>query len=294
MSRFGIQQFKLNGTFYPGAKGFSLDRGVEVNSEGSDGTVYETAHHVTRRKPTCEITTHSLKDIFSAMTDGTDLPVLTLNGSTGLVLIGAKQATTAVGYNSGSVHESRTALNGLIYVAGIRWSLGQPAEAMLKGLFISTDGTTQAITESSVAALPTAAIPDFGFALFSLTLNGSTITSVDSLEVAIDPHFEHDYSRGLPEPTAIMGAGTNGKLAITLKADVGDLDLGAGTGSCSLVFKRYALGGGFGTDTLTLTFNAAWSVEESIGGDNGRPMRKPLLVRTRYAGSTKPLTWAVA
>jgi hypothetical protein len=294
MSRFGIQQFSLNGTAYPGAKGYTIDRGVEVRSEGSDGTVYETAHHVMRRRPTAEITTLSLKTIISALADTTDFPNLALNGSTGLVMYGARQIANQVGYSASSVHETRTGLNGVIYLAGIRWSLGQPAEAMLKALFKSTDGETQALSESSAAALLTAPVPDFGFGLYTLTLNGSTIVAVDSLEVAIDPRFDFDYSRGLPEPTSIIGAGSNGKLSITLKAELGDIDLGAGTGSCVVVFKRYAIGGGFGTDTVTLTFNAAWSIEENLGGENGRTMRKGLLVRTRFASSTKPLTIAVA
>ncbi len=294
MSRFGIQQIKLNNVLYPGMKGYQLDRGVEVNSEGSDGTVYETTHHVVRRKPMATLSTLSLKAMIAALADGTDFPVVALDAANGLILYGAKQASNAVGYNSSSVHETRTALRGLVYMAGLRWSLGSPAEMELKALFTSSDGTTEPITVSSVAALPTAPTPDFGFALSALTINGSAIGAVDSLDISIDPHFDFDYSAGLPEPMAIIGAGSNGKLAITLKAEVGDLDLGAGTGSVSAVFKRYAIGGGFGTDTVTLTFNTPWSIEEQVGGENGRPMRKSLLCRTRHNGTTKPLTWATA
>jgi hypothetical protein len=53
MSRFGIQQIKLNNTLYPGVKGYQLDRGVEVQRR-LGRRVYQTAHHVTgaSRPPT--------------------------------------------------------------------------------------------------------------------------------------------------------------------------------------------------------------------------------------------------
>ncbi len=294
MSRFGIQQIKLNNTLYPGVKGYQYDSGVEVISDGSDGVIYQTAHHVTRRKPMVDLTTLSLKTMIGALAGGTDFPFLALDASNGLVLYGGKQASNAVGYNGSSVHETRTGLRGLIYCAGIRWSPGNPAEMLLKALLVSSDGTTASVASSSVAALPTAPFPNFGFALSALTLNGSTIPAVNSVEIDIDPRFEFDYSAGLPEPIAINGAGSNGKLAVTLKADVGDLDLGAGTGAVSAVFTRYASGGGFGTDTVTVTLNTNWTNEEGIGGDNGRPMTKGLLCRPVHNGTTKPLTWATA
>lgn len=292
MARFGIQAIKLNNTQYPGVKGYQLDRGVEVDSEGSDGVIYQTAHHVLRRKPMAELTTYSLKAIIAALNGGTDFPVLALDATNGLIMYGGKQASNAVGYNSSSVHETRTGLRGVIYLAGIRWSPPNPAEAILKCLMISSDGTTASIASSSVAALPTAPFPDLAFQLSALTLNGSAIPEVNSLDIEIDPRFDFDYSAGLPEPVAILGAGSNGKLAITLKADVGALDLGAGTGACSAVFTQLSNGGGFGSATVTLTFNTAWSNEENIGGENNRLMNKGLLVRTVHNGTTKPLTWS--
>jgi hypothetical protein len=292
MSRFGIQQIKLNNVLYPGVKGYQLDRGVEVSSEGADGVIYQTAHHVTRRKPMADLTTFSLKAIVAALAGGTDFPFLALDGANGLIMYGGKQATTAPGYNSSSVHETRTGLNGVIYLAGVRWSPGNPAEAILKALMFSTDGSAASIASSSVAALPTAPFPDLGFALSALTINGSAIPEVNSLEIDIDPRFDFDYSAGLVEPVSLIGAGANGKLAITLKADVGALDLGAGTGSVSAVFTQYTTGGGFGSATQTFTFNSPWSNEEGIGGENGRLMNKGLLVRTRHNGTTKPLTWS--
>lgn len=293
MSRFGIQQISINGALYQGWTGYLLDRGVEVESDGSDGTVYETAHHVISRKPMADLKTRALKAALGLLAGSLDLPLVVLNGTTGLVMYGAKAASDGPAFAGGSVHVSRTGLRGVVYMAGVRWARKQKAEMTLKALFRSADGTTASIAEGT-AALPAAPTPDQGFALTALTLNGVAVGAVNSVDLSADPKLEHDYSTGLPEPVDINGAGARGKLAVALKADIGDLDLGAGTGAVSLVFTRYAIGGGFTTDTVTFTLNGQWSVEESIGGDNGSPMSRSLLVRTRHDGTNRPLAWAVA
>ncbi|HYG69179.1 MAG TPA: hypothetical protein VD838_16025 [Anaeromyxobacteraceae bacterium] len=293
MSRFGIAQISLNGTLRAGVRGYQLDRGLEIESDGSDGVVYETAHHLIAAKPMADITSLSLKTMLSALNDSTDLPLESLDGASGLVMYGQKAASNAPGFASGSVHLTRTGLRGLIYMAGLRWSRGSKAEMALRAMFKAASGETDPITAGS-GALPTQPTPDLGFALSSLTLAGDTIDTVNSFEIGIDPKFEFEYSTGLPYPTDITGAGANGKLAITGRADLGDCDLGDGEGSCVAVFKRYAIGGGFGSDTVTLTLNAAWSTEEGIGGENGSPMGRNLFIRTRHDGSTKPFTWQLA
>ncbi|HYE07781.1 MAG TPA: hypothetical protein VEL07_19840 [Planctomycetota bacterium] len=294
MARFGIQQIRLNNTLYPGVKGSQFDRGLEVNSDGSDGTVYETTHHVPRRKPAAEIGTLSLKTLITALNGSTDFPMLALDGTNGLEMFGARQAANAVGYQAGSVHSLRKGARGVLWLGGVRWSLGSPAEAILRAMFISADGTTEAISEIAIAALPTAPTPDFGFTLSALTVAGTSIPTVNAFEISIDPRFDWDHAAGLPEPTSIVGAGANGKLAITAKVDTGDIDLGSGTGATSAVFRRYAIGGGFGTDTVTFTFNSVFSHEEQVGGQNGQPMSRALMIRTRHDGTNRPLTWATA
>lgn len=294
MSRFGIQACVLNGTQQPGTAGYLLDRGAEVNSEGSDGTLNETFHHIIRRRPTVDLQTMSLKAIVSALNDSTDLPLKALNGTTGLVMYGAKQAAGAPGHASGANHVSRTGLRGVLYMAGLRWSVGQKAEATLKGLFYSADGTTASVSEANTATLPTQPFPDFGFGLYSASCAGNTLDGVNSVELSIEPRFEFDYTTGLPEPTGLYAAGVAGRMSIAARLDIGDQAVADGTGSCVLVFKRFAQGGGFGSDTLTLTLNSAWALEEQFGGRDASPMGRPLTVRTRHDGTTKPLTWAVA
>ncbi len=294
MSRFGIQAFSLNNVQYPGASGWQYDAGRSVDASGLDGLQFETMQHEVQMKPSADITTRSLKDVLVALNDSTDLPLKALDASNGLKLIAAKAASGAPGYASGTVHIQRQFLRGLIYVAGVRWAKGSKAEMMLRALAKGTgDGLTDAVG-STLVTNPTQPTPDFGFTLSALTLNGASIPTPDSLDLSIEPNFEHDYLAGLPVPTDIIGAGVRSPLVVALRADIGDLDIGSGTGAVVAVFKRYANGGGFGTDTVTFTLNGVWTAEEGVGGDSNSPGARSLLVRTRWNGSTKPLTWATA
>lgn len=294
MARFGIQAMNLNNVVYGGVAGWQYDPGRTVDSSGLDGLQYETMQHETALAPQADITTRSLKTVITALNDSTDLPLKALDGTNGLKLIAGKAASGAPGYASGSVHVQRTALRGLIAMTGVRWSKGGKAEMALKAMIRGTgDGLTAPVTESLVA-LPAQPTPDFGFTLSAMTLSGGTIVAADSVDLSIDAGFEHEYLNGLPVPTDIIGAGVKKPLSATLRADIGDCDLGSGTGAVSLVFTRYANGGGFGTDTVTFTLNGVWTTEEGLGGQSNSPATRSLLVRTRWNGTTKPLAWATA
>lgn len=292
MSRFAIQQIKFNNVLYPGIAGWSADTGIEVNSDALDGTVHETAHHGVSSAPVAELTTRNLA--FMSVLDGSlDAPLKDFDGTNGLVLYGAKGASRAPGYASGSVHLTRSSPHGILLCTGINWSEKQKAELALKAMFLSANGTSPALVPGT-AALPALPVPDFGYVLSSLTLNGSAIESVESLGITCDHKAAFEYLAGLPEPTDVSMAGVNGAVAWRLAANIGDCDVGSGTGACAAVFKRLAQGGGIGTDTLTVTFNANWSVEEGLGGQAGSPMGRQLVVRPRLSGTTRPVTWTVA
>jgi hypothetical protein len=296
MSRFAIQQFRCNGasSYYSGVRSIGFDRGPEIEPQGTDGTDQNTAHHAVQYKPGCEITSRSLKTMATLMPTTRGVPMLALDASVGLVMILGKGAANAPGYNSGSVHLTRAALRGVIYMAGLSWAKRQKAEARIRGMFISSNGTAASITEASNAALPTLPTPDLGFTLQSIVIAGATITNLDSLKIDIDPHFEWDYTAGLPEPTSIMGAGVSAPVDTTLEAELGDCDLGAGTGTVVATFTRFAHGGGLASDQLIATLNGNWSVEESLGGDSGSPAKRKLKVRTIYDGTNFPLALATA
>lgn len=292
--RFGIQAVSINNVTFPGNTGWSFNPGRETESGSLDGVQYETMQHEVALKPTADITTRSLKAVMVAFNSSTDLPMLTLDGAAGLRLVAGKAASGLPGYASGSVHVQRTALRGLVYVSGVRWSKGGKAELSLKAMIKGNgDGLTPSVTESLVA-LPAQPTTDFGFTLSSLTLSGSAIPTPDSVEISIEPNFEHEFLAGLPQPSDIVGAGAKKELSITLKAEIGDCDLGSGSGTVVAVFTRYANGGGFSTDTVTFTLNTNWIAEEGLGGQSGSSASRSLLCRTRYNGITKPLTWATA
>jgi hypothetical protein len=293
MSRFAIQQIKFNNTLYPGIAGWSFDPGDNINSDALDSTVHETAHHGMETAPTADMTTRDLG--FLGVLDGsTDIWQKAMDGTNGLVLVGGKAATNAPGYQGGSVHVARTGLRGSLFGTGISWSKGGKAELALRGMMISADGTTPAISTTAIA-LPTPPASDFGWKLSALNLNGSSIGAVESAGISVDPKAAFDYLAGLPEPTDVMMAGVNGPAVWRGTASIGDCDLGSGTGVVSYVFRRLATGGGFSVaanSTLTVTFNSNWSIEAGLSGQTGSPMSRSLLVLPRYNGTTKPVTWA--
>jgi hypothetical protein len=292
MSRFAIQQIRLYNVLYPGISGWNVTPGVDVNSDQLDGTVHETAHHGMETAPTADMTTRNLGFIAN-LASSTDVWLQTLDGVNGLELIGAKAVSQGPGYQGGSVHLSRKGLRGVLLGTGVQWSKKGKAELALRAMFISADGTTAALAPSAIA-LPTLPTPDFGYKLTALTINGSSIPAVDSVNITCDPKAEFDYQAGNPEPVDVLMAGVNGAVVWRLNASVGDCDLGAGTGAVAAVFTRLAQGGGLGANSLTVTFNSNWSIEEGVGGVAASSMARQLVVRPRYNGATRPVTWTVA
>jgi len=292
MSRFAIQQIRFNGTLYPGIAGFQVNPGQEVNSDQLDGTVHETAHHGVETAPVAEMTTRNL-GFLSTLDGSTDAWLKAFDGSNGLELIGGKASSQAPGFQAGSVHLSRKGIRGILLATALSWSKKGKAELTLKGMFVSADGTTAALAPSAIA-LPTQPTPDFGYKLTALTINGSAIPAVDSVNITCDPRAEFEYQAGLPEPVDVLMAGVNGAVQWRMSATVGDCDLGAGSGAVAAVFTRLANGGGMGSNTVTVTFNTNWTIEEGVGGSAGSSMTRQLIVRPRYNGTTKPVTWSLA
>lgn len=293
MSRFAIQQIRFNNVLYPGVSGWNVSPGLDINSDQTDGTVHETAHHLMETAPTAEMTTRNLA-FLDELDDSTDVWVKAMDAANGLELIGGRANSLLPGYVATSTHLSRKGTRGVLLGTGIRWAKKGKAELSLKAMFISADGTTAALTPAANIALPDAPVPDYGFKLRSLTLNGSTISGVESLDITCDPKAEFEYQAGLPEPVDVLMAGVNGAVMWRLNANIGNADLGSGTGAVAAVFTRLANGGGFGSDTLTVTFNSNYSTEEGVGGQAGGSIGRQLIVRPRYNGTTKPVTWALA
>ena len=292
MAKFGIQAIDLNGTQYSGIRGYQLDFGKQVESEGSDGTVYETLHNILQAKPMADLTTLAAKTMLAALNGSTDLPMLALNGTTGLKMYGAKVASNSPAYASGSVHRMRNAISGLIYCSGLKWSFPGYLEMSLKAMFKSSAGGTDPVT-TSLVALPTQPVPVEKLTLSTLTIGGSALTNVKSVDISIDPKFDYDYSTGLPFPIDISGAGVKGHLAVKMEVDADEMDVGEGTGACSAVFASVlANAAGIGATGLTATLNGAWGTEEGFGGQQGSGVGRRLVVRSVFASAVKPFTWA--
>lgn len=292
MSRFAIQQIRFNNTLYPGIAGWAVNPGNDINSDQLDGTVHETAHHVMETAPTADMTTRNLG--FLSVLDGSlDVWLKAFDSANGLELIGGRANSLQPGYVGTSTHLSRKGTRGVLLATGLRWAKKGKAELTLKGMFTSADGTTAALAAAANIALPTPPVPDYGYKLSALTLNGSTIAGVESVDITCDPRAEFEYQTGLPEPVDVLMAGVNGAAMWRLNANIGDCDLGSGTGAVAAVFTRLAQGGGLGANSVTVTFNANFATEESISGQAGGSLGRQLIVRPRLNGSTRPVTWTV-
>ncbi len=292
MSRFAIQQVRFNNTLYPGISGWNVSPGLDINSDQLDGAVHETAHHVMETAPTAEMTTRNLEFITSL--DGSaDVWLKAFDGTNGLELIGGRANSLMPGYVGTSTNISRKGTRGILLGTGLRWSKKGKAELSLKAMFTSVDGTTAALAAAANIALPALPVTDFGYKLTALTMNGSSIPSVDSLDITCDPKAEFEYQAGLPEPVDVLMAGVTGAAMWRLSANIGDADLGAGSGAVAAVFTRLANGGGLGANTLTVTFNSNYSTEEGVSGQAGSAIGRQLIVRPRMNGATRPVTWAV-
>ena len=295
MSRFAIQAIQINDSEYAGTTGTTVDRGFNTTTENSDGVVQETVQFVEQEAASAEVTTWALGTILDILgTSGTSVfPFLALDGSNGLVMAGAKAASNAPAFAGSSVHLARTGLNGVIYMSNCRWSLKQKAEMTLKAMLVGDgDGTTAAVVASTIA-LPTQVQPAEGWTLSALTINGVGVVAVNSVDLAVNPKFEFEYSAGLPVPISLSGAGARGPVEIRLTADIGDATLANGTGAVSLVFTQYAVGGGLAAHTVTFTLHGNFSFENTVGGQGGSPMSKRLTVIPTYVSSTFAMTWAI-
>lgn len=296
MSRFAIQAIQINGSEFAGCTGTTVDRGLNVTTENSDGVVQETVQFVEQEAASAEITSWAIKSLLAELgTSGVNyFPMIALDGTNGVLMAGAKAALNAPAFASGSVHLARQGLNGVAYMSNLRWSLKQKAEMTVKALFVGTgDGITAAVAANTIA-LPTQVAPTEGWTLSALTINGTAITSVNSIDLAISPKFEYEYSAGLPVPITLSGAGARGPVEIRLTADIGDATLANGAGSVSLVFTQYASGGGLAAHTVTITLVGNFAFENTVGGQGASPMSKRLTVIPTSSNNTTvfAMTWA--
>lgn len=299
MSVYALNPLSINGTALAAITEVRYDRRLDIVALGSDGTAHTTYRGIRKCRPLVEFTTLHAKELAALVVGSTDCPMVALNGTTGLNFVGAKMSTTAPGYNASAVHQSYVAARGQVFLNSLRWQANGNLECGCQAFLISADGTTDPVVEASNAALPTQGLASGPFVLYSLTLGGTALTEVASVDLQIDHRAENNiddqcFSCGLPYPTAVAQAGPNGPIDMTLTVEIPDLGSTVSTAAVSVVFKRVTQGGVIGTDSVTLALAACMIQAEERRLTQGNAAMRRYVCRPRYDNSTKPLTITTA
>jgi len=264
LDRFAIQQIKFNaGTAsFSGVQGQAADYGQALISRQSDGILQPTSRSISRLAPRASFSTLAVDTWITALNGNALWPMKALDASNGLVLVGAKAATSDAAYAAGSVHEALTALRGIVFANSFAWG-GPDSDlvASLSALFISSDGDAAALVPSAVA-LPAQPIPVGGFDLTSLTIGGTGVDGVSNLSISGDPKMAQRWNHNKVYPQQIHGAGLNSPLDVSMSFGVEDMTLArsigalGSTGQVVATFQRYALNSATrGSVTITFTLN---------------------------------------
>lgn len=305
LDQFSLQQIRLNASAATlhGVTGQAADYGATVVGRQSDGQVQITSRSIPRLAPRASWSTYAPDLLLNALDGSTLWPIKMLDGVNGLVLVGARAATSNAGYAAGNVHEALTALRGCVYATGFQWD-GPDSDLIgaFAALFISADGDAAALVPSQVA-LPAQPIPVAGFDLTSLTIAGTAVDGVNGFSVAGDPKLVQRWNHGKPYPQQIHGAGLNNPLMVTGGFSVEDLSLArtigaiGAVGSVVATFKRYgesaaarATGAG---NTITMTFaNCLARLASAHEASQGSPARASIELLPR-ATNDQPMFTAV-
>jgi hypothetical protein len=299
MSAANFTLATLNGSTVTGLKSASIDYRRQESVLGQDGSLHQTSSAVMRTAPVARVTTVAVRALFTLLGTGAETPFLALNGSTGLVLYGGVIKTTGPGYATGANHKSLTAINGIVFLDAVRWSIGQPAEADYSVYIRSTAGGTDPVTSSITATLPTIPNNTEQLALSALTVNSVALTRVMSFDVTFAHRGENNsdecYQNGLPHPVLIAEAGSGGQTEIICNIETTDLLAVIGSGQVVITLTTLnALGVGLASTTAVLTINGVLALDNQIDGDNGGPAKRRIQIRGTWDGSTKPCSITTA
>jgi hypothetical protein len=240
-----------------------------------------------------------MRSLFSVL-NGSALPFVALNGSTGLVMYGGQLLTTGPGYQGNGNHLSLTALNGQVFLSSVTWSPGSVAKATADCYFRSTAGGTDPVTAASNANLPTLSVNTEQLVLSALTLGGSSVTRVANLSININHQCENNdeaicYNTGLPHPILLKEAGVGGQTEISATVETLDLTTSFSAGSLVATFTALSnTGVGLASNTATITLSNCVVRTRDIPGQQGGPGVRAMDIRATYDGITQPVTVAVA
>lgn len=301
MTAFAFEMVRVNGaTLLPGCSSPSAEQRENIRAIGSDGTLHQTGAGVLRRAPKIAFQTVAVISAFTLLGTGDEVPYVALDGSNGIEAIGARILSTGPGYSASSDHASRKMISGGLVLAALNWSPGDVVRVSLEAFGISANGTTAAMASATIAA-PTLAINTQHLEVSAVTVTGTSLTRVASVDLAVTHQVENNdeeicYSLGLVEPVLLKQPGVGGQTEIVLTIETLDLTTAiTANGTVTVVMTQINhLGVGYDTETATITLNNCIVREESISGGGGRASKRRLICRATFDGTNRPLTIATA
>lgn len=297
MTQFAFSLVRLNqaATCLGGIREPNFQRRQSYKRGELDGSLHATSQHAIRTAPMARFQTVAARALNALLTGSSELPMVALDGTNGIELIGGQINASGPGYAAGTVHARRKMASGQLYLAGLDWSPGDVLVATAEAFGIAAAGGTDPVTSDTIAA-PTIPVNTEQLVLSSLTLGGLTIPRCASYSVQVQHQAENNdeevcYNLGLPHPVMMRTAGVGGPTEVTATIEAADLT-GTPTvaGTCTAVFTALGVNAvGLGANTLTVTLSNCLIQEEEI---QGRPGRRRFVARATFNGTTRPLTLA--
>ena len=301
MSYAGFNCVILNtaGTVLGGISAPDYNRREKQAPLGSDNLPLQSGSSVIQAAPKFSFSTIAVRALNASIGAYAWLPFLALDNANGIKFIGLIPATNGPGWAVGTVHPQRAALNGDLYIKGLKWSIGDVLKADVEvfPFAIAGAGATDPTTNTLIAA-PTLPINTEQLTLDTATIGGVAVNNVTDTDISIDHKGENNdppvtHNSGLPYPVATQKAGLGGAAEILLTITTTDLVTVFANGAAVLTFNVLnALGVGQAATGLTVTFNGTIVRDSDLKGDVGTPGKRQILIRGTYNGTTLPMTMA--
>ncbi len=293
---YALQAATIDATTIAGWMGWDYDKGLEIRTLGSDGTLHETMSHVVRGVPKISLRSIALDALMDLLNTSVEVPMR--NIGTSMILYAARKSLTTPGYSATATdHRRLTIAKGHLYLDSISWAPDQAVELMATLYpFAAAGGTDPVVEDNAGITLPTAVAQE-GWGLTSLTAGGVSFTNVEGFSIAIghkatNADKAHCFQSSLPYPVDCIGAGVNGPTEIRAEFSTKDFAYNpTATGTIVAVFTKYAHGGIFSGTTKTLTLNGAHITEDQKSAAQDSGATRKFSARATFDGTTRPLTW---
>ena len=199
-------------------------------------------------------------------------------------------------FSAGSTHEHRTAAKGLAQLTSVTWSPGNPLAATLDIIPLSSDGATDPLPRSALAALPAITAISTPCMLTGLTVGGATFDEdlIDSLTLTINPdtvlrpgfrRYAKDAYNG-PNWSASVQLST---VEIAAQRLAGGSFAGGADATIAMTFSQMSPFGWASGTSATLTMIGGLLATQ-VAGSNPAATSLTLTTRAALAGQ-KPLSW---